>query len=471
VVPGLAEISIRVEGEEVRRVSALPVFWSAGRKGAPPPDEAALVRGETNLYATTLWLMESGAYSVDVSVEGARGAGRVVVPVNSIAISRRTMSPWFGAMLATLGLVLFVGAVRIAGATFGEATLEPGVAAARSDARRSRLAMAISVPVFILLLAVGKSWWDREDANHRNNRLYKPLPVSAAVRREGDQNVLRLSVERTNHRRFEWTPLIPDHGKMMHLFLIREPGLDAFAHLHPIQRVRRTFEVALPPLPSGSYRIYADVTHENGFAQTLVATAQLPEPSASVTSEILLTPDPDDSWHVDTSDLSQSANASLQQNATSALAGGCKMVWEKGGPLRENREAPLRFKVVDATGRPISLQPYMGMLAHAAIRRDDGTVFAHLHPVGNISMASQEFFIQGANDGLHRRHSRSGVEERESPATNAPVDHAMHLAGAGTENGVSFPYEFPKPGRYRIWVQVKSSNQVMTGVFDADVGR
>ena len=51
------------------------------------------------------------------------------------------------------------------------------------------------------------------------------------------------------------------------------------------------------------------------------------------------------------------------------------------------------------------------------------------------------------------------------------MDHTMHLAGAGTEDGVSFPYEFPKPGRYRIWVQIKSSNQVMTGVFDANVGR
>lgn len=471
VVPGIAEISIRVEGDDVRRVTALPVFWNAGRKGAPPPDEAKLVRGETNLFATTLWLMKSGAYSVDVSVEGARGGGAVVVPVNSIAISRQAMSPWFGAMLATLGLLLFVGAVRIAGAAFGEATLEPGVAPTQFDRRRSRVAMAIAAPAFVLLLAVGKTWWDREDANHRNNRLYKPLPVSATVRREGEQNILRLEVERSNHRRFQWTPLLPDHGKMMHLFLIREPGLDAFAHLHPIQRDRRIFDVALPPLPAGSYRVYADVTHENGFAQTLVASAQAPEPRATTTSQISLIPDPDDSWHLDPSDRSQSADASSQQKPTSALANGGMMVWEKNGPLRENREAPLHFKVIDAAGRPMSLQPYMGMLGHAAIRRDDGTVFAHLHPVGSISMASQEFFTQGANDPqhAHKSPSGSGPQGSESPSTDAPMDHSKHLAAAGTEDGVSFPYEFPKPGRYRIWVQVKSNNQVMTGVFDADV--
>ena len=36
---------------------------------------------------------------------------------------------------------------------------------------------------------------------------------------------------------------------------------------------------------------------------------------------------------------------------------------------------------------------------------------------------------------------------------------------------LSFPYEFPQPGRYRLWVQVKSGGQVRTGVFDAEVAQ
>jgi hypothetical protein len=43
--------------------------------------------------------------------------------------------------------------------------------------------------------------------------------------------------------------------------------------------------------------------------------------------------------------------------------------------------------------------------------------------------------------------------------------------GAAGSAEVSFPYEFPEAGRYRVWVQVKSSGQILTGVFDAEVGR
>ena len=42
---------------------------------------------------------------------------------------------------------------------------------------------------------------------------------------------------------------------------------------------------------------------------------------------------------------------------------------------------------------------------------------------------------------------------------------AAHDAPAVSQ--VAFPYAFPRRGSYRIWVQVKLDDTVMTGVFDA----
>src|ERR1044071_3757741 len=88
VIPGLAEISVRIEADGVERVTALPVVWNAGRQGAPPPDVARPVRGETNLFSAELWLMVTAAHSVYVDVEGGLGSGTAIVPVNAVATRR-----------------------------------------------------------------------------------------------------------------------------------------------------------------------------------------------------------------------------------------------------------------------------------------------------------------------------------------------------------------------------------------------
>ena len=55
------------------------------------------------------------------------------------------------------------------------------------------------------------------------------------------------------------------------------------------------------------------------------------------------------------------------------------------------------------------------------------------------------------------------------PAPSCVGGMAMASATGTLPAQVSFPYGFPKPGDYRIFVQVKRAGKVETGVFDAQV--
>jgi hypothetical protein len=45
----------------------------------------------------------------------------------------------------------------------------------------------------------------------------------------------------------------------------------------------------------------------------------------------------------------------------------------------------------------------------------------------------------------------------------------MPMHSEPISNTVEFPYGFPSPGHYRIFVQMKHGSTVETGVFDATV--
>src|ERR687894_6375 len=74
VIPGLAEITVRLTGGDtsgVRRVVVRPVYWRTGTTGSPRGDEAVRVPGPEPLYHGRLWVMRRGSYRVYVPVERA----------------------------------------------------------------------------------------------------------------------------------------------------------------------------------------------------------------------------------------------------------------------------------------------------------------------------------------------------------------------------------------------------------------
>lgn len=451
VVPGLADINVRVFTNGVTRVTALPVHGRAGVDGSPPPDVCKPVVGEPGLYNAQLWLMARGAYSVNVSVETAKGSGKVVVPVNSLATTRLPMSRFLGVLLAILGVALFTLAVTAVGAAVREGVLAPGVVPSATRVWVGRAGVVVAALALAASLYGGWYWWQKVDLDYRNNRMHKPVPARAEVRVENGQQRLRLSVkplEPSGNGRASWAPLVPDHGKLMHLFLIREADMAGFAHLHPVRPGTNVFESSLPPLPAGLYSVYADVTHDTGFSETLTASVELPDGLALKAASLS---DPDDSWV-----MSQPAPTIGATNCE--VGDDFKMIWDRPASLVAGREISLRFRVLDGRGESVEVEPYMSMLSHAIVRRDDGSVFTHLHPAGNVSLASQQVFLLRAGEKPPRRITPEMMEQFCQP----PGLELRRLP-------IIFPYEFPKPGRYRIWVQVKISGVVRSGVFDVEV--
>jgi len=243
------------------------------------------------------------------------------------------------------------------------------------------------------------------------------------------------------------TPLIPDHGHLVHLFLIRD-GLDAFAHLHPVFVDSSDFDATLPPLPAGRYRVYADITRESGFAETLSDTITLASPAGAWRMS-----DPDDAWWM--------GNGQRATGNVDKLADGSRMTWDRSeAPLVAGQDAPLRFTVAAPGDRPTALEPYMGMAGHLMLTRDDGAVFVHLHPLGTISWAAQQtFLLRGPADTVFGTVGRRLTEMERRGA----------MTGESVGSTVSFPYAFPRPGKYRLWVQVQRAHRILTAAFDAEV--
>jgi hypothetical protein len=368
-----------------------------------------------------------------------------------------------GGILVLLGLLLIALLVSIIGAAIRESVLAPGVAVPSRRTWISRGAMAFAAVLIALLLWGGKRWWHAEASDYRHNRLYRPVAAVANVRTENSQRVLRLEIADPNLARS--APLVPDHGKLMHLFLIREPGLDAFAHLHPRKRDRRTFETILPALPAGSYRLYADVTYETGLSDTITTSVQVPEipalASTSLSSDSTAT-DPDDSWRMTPSSSNNPHESQLNANYT--------MNWLSSEHMSVNQPIGLRFAVRDADGIPAVLEPYLGMRGHLALRRDDGSVFTHLHPGGSASMAAMQLSVL-RTEGKLPLEAAFGADDPICQLPAASIAETDWLRGNAERDSssVSFPYAFPKPGHYRLWVQVRIKAEILTGVFDVEV--
>jgi hypothetical protein len=434
VIPARAEIVVRVTGAGVQRVTATARSWGADDKNAPPPDDAARVPGDSTLWSLQLWMMRQGSYAVIVHVEGATGAGTVTIPYTAVAQGVLTMNRTMAVVLAAAAVFLVAGMLTIIGAAAGEAMLTPGDEPGDDVRRHARRVRWTGAVIIVLILAGGRVWWVAEDRAYAA-MIFRPTSARVTVREdtgarggrtprpghtEPHTRILRFAIDLAVAQQRPWVPLIPDHGKLLHFFLVKKVGLGAFAHLHPVAVDSLTFETALPFLPAGQYFVFADAVHENGFAETMVQS-------------VTLTDAPAMAWKP--SDDDDAIFVGNGVRTPSRFDDGSTLSWDgASGAHVAGADARLHFTLRDAAGKPLTVEPYMGMAAHAVVVRDDGSVFVHLHPMGT-----------------------------------APSLGTMPAMTAEMPGVFEFPWAFPKPGRYRVWVQFRRGGAVKSAAFDVEV--
>ena len=458
MIPGVADVEIRSADPGVTSIRVVPLYIvGPGAKYPPPPDPLVQSKEDPQFFSGKIWLMESGSWQVRVQLNGAQGAGEIAVPVPAAARNTLPMQKSLGVLLFALMTLLFCAIVSILGAARREGTLEPGQAPEPNQNRRGRFVMLGTAIVVLGILFFGNMWWNSEARGRTLEMVYKAPPLNVSLQPSG-KLVLQMGDSAWHRTRPDtvMTNLIPDHGHLMHLFLIRVPQMDRFYHLHPELTSGSTnaFAIGLPQVPAGHYQVFADIVRESGFPDTMVAEIDLPNvPGVSLTgdnSEASTHPIPNDA------SLSSSNTDVTEKGDIDTLSDGYRMVWERGPvPLSANHFVWLRFRLEDPQGKPASdVEPYMGMAGHAEIIRSDRSVFAHVHPDGSVAMAALEL-------------------TQKNPATpaigNGSAMMAMQMPMDKISPEVSFPYGFPKAGEYRIFVQIKRAGHIETGVFDTEI--
>ena len=198
------------------------------------------------------------------------------------------------------------------------------------------------------------------------------------------------------------------HDKKFHLFVVSH-DLGHYDHVHPEMQADGswTIDVTLPA--AGYYKLIADFLPLGGTPQIL--------------PRLLVTANPGDLVR---------ARARLRDEAFDKTAGSMKVALSlPPDGLVAGREETLRYHIVDVkSGQPVSdLEPYLAAFGHTLVLSEDTLEYVHAHPV-------------------------EALPEKIETAAGGP--------------DLTFKALLPKPGRYRLWTQLKRGGVVTTASFTVD---
>lgn len=268
----------------------------------------------------------------------------------------------------------------------------------------------ITLPMLTLALAAC-------DARTEDAPAYKLQVTECPPAVVGERSHLTLDVLRTDGTKA--TQFAAHHGQAMHL-IATTYDLEDFQHVHPRLRGDGSFSVELDFGRASPYALFAEVTptaSETEVAGQVLRNTVWPAGAQSGFAQL---------------DASSAFDGRMAYRAT--MEDTRVTIAPLEAPLEANVPVELSIAVDDAQGEPVELEEWMGMPVHAIAISPDFRQFLHFH--GGFASSGQHG--HGAHSGHHQPHASAG----RGPLT-------VHAT-------------FPVAGLYKLWVQVKGGDRVIT---------
>ena len=438
-VPGEATVQVLLDDRKADEpvevfVREIP---PAGDARAPEWTHAKGSAADERFFSAPLPLMVYGLWHAEVKVTGARGEGVVRFPITAKVPVPYAMGHLLAGSLVLLTLILVASLASILIGLGRDADRGAGDVVSPVATRRGVRWALVGSGTFLSFVAMIVYFWamfHEARAVRTGPALTGQLEVISGPLVAGSPARMRLTVFDIRGQKI--ANVRSDHDKMLHMAIAKVPGATWFFHIHPTMTQDGVFDFTFTPPEPGKYAYFADVLFGSGEGDTATGIIDVPNGTKTATFTF---DDPDDSFSV-----SPPLDPAEAGNTTCDVGDGMTMAWVAGGPanLRPLEMEKMTFELRDPSGTPVAqIDPYMGMAGHMLIMRDDAKMFAHVHPTGTVA-------------------GRMGAMPRGHMAMMTDPIPGAHAA---------FPYAFPNPGLYRVWVQIKYQGKIRTGVFDVKV--
>jgi len=234
------------------------------------------------------------------------------------------------------------------------------------------------------------------------------------------------------------------HTQNMHVVGVSS-DLQDFFHIHPTLAPDGTLTVAAPIGRAQPYNIFFEYDPKGDDASQLSRSVLLPVDAQAVAPS-----------------LATSAAIFDGSRLRSTTAGGARfeLQAQAHGMIMTGMTTTFRVAIKTAAGAPVTdLTEWLGMPGHAIVLSEDASTFIHAHAMapdsGGMGHAGMPGMDMGGmamgEGGGHGGHGGHGGSSGGTPAVTPSV--------------LDIDVNLPKAGLYKIFVQVKRGEDVLTAPF------